>query len=541
MAARGQRTGRPHLWYEPVVVRDSGPDVQALVSDGERGVFDLLPGGIVQVSSDGKILYANTEAKRVLGLSYDALTSRYVEDWTSETLREDGSLCPPSEYPVSQALQTGTAAGPTVVGVRRPEGSVAWAVFRAFPIRDATGGQTGALVSFVDISDRKRAETERERLMGEILHAQRLETVGQLAGGIAHDFNNLLQVILGNLELVPEGMRGSEGVQEIRQAALAAADLTRQLLAFGRRQPIQPTAFDVNGVVEATTRMLRRTMGADFEIEVRPEAPEAGVLADQGQIEQVLVNLCVNARDAMPEGGIIDVHTESRHVEGAEATTLGLTIGDYVLIHVRDHGMGIPRENLDRVFEPFFTTKPVGAGTGLGLAVVHGIVRKHGGAIRVQSSDVVGTAFSVYLPRHDGTPPPVEEPETLEPASGTETLLLVEDEAMIRKLNRRVLERAGYRVLEASNGVEALSVYRDHADDIDLMILDVVMPRMGGYEFYDRIASTRGARPVLYTSGNARRGGASGERTPMLAKPYKEAQLLEMVRAALDGAHRAAR
>jgi signal transduction histidine kinase len=355
---------------------------------------------------------------------------------------------------------------------------------------------------------RRRKETEEalRRTEEQLRHVQKMEAIGRLAGGVAHDFNNLLTAILGYSELVlsemPADGVGRPDIEEIRNAGQRAAGLTRQLLAFSRQQVLEPRVVRLNDVVANVEKLLRRVIGEDVALRVDLDPELQPVRVDPGQIEQVLINLAVNARDAMPSGGHLSVQTFSRLLaQPLLVQDVVLPPGSYAFVAVTDTGTGMPPEIVARIFEPFFTTKEPGKGTGLGLSTVYGIVRQTGGAIIVDSRPGRGTEFGIYLPCADAA---LEvEPEIQPPASvgGSETVLVVDDEPGIRALVRRALEPRGYRVLQAADGVEAFSILRQYAGAIHLLITDIVMPAMGGRELVTRLSEVRDGIPVLFLSG----------------------------------------
>ena len=388
-----------------------------------------------------------------------------------------------------------------------------------------------------------RDASGRKALEEQLRQAQRLEAVGRLAGGIAHDFNNILTVIDGYNDMLlysldPDDARRYDAI-EVKRAAERAARLTRQLLAFSRRQVLQPQVLTLNDVVRELQSLLRRTIGEDVSLETALCEDACRVKADRGQLEQVLMNFAVNARDAMPQGGRLTVETACVTLAGLLAETLELPPGEYVELTVRDTGVGMDEETRAQVFEPFFTTKASGEGSGLGLATAYGIVRQSGGQICVQSEPGLGAAFRVLLP----AAPPGEEPapERLErdcPESGSETLLLVEDEASVRRLVRLTLERGGYRVLEAAGGDEALQLAAAFAEPIHLLVTDVVMPGMNGRALAEQLASARPDTRILFMSGYPDdaivRHGISEADVSFLQKPFSPDDLAEKVRKVLD-------
>jgi two-component system, cell cycle sensor histidine kinase and response regulator CckA len=406
------------------------------------------------------------------------------------------------------------------------------------PIHDAVGNITG----FVAV---KRDITERANLENQLLQAQKLESVGRLAGGVAHDFNNLLTVINGYGDLLLRRLKEDDplrdSVAEICHAGARAADLTRQLLAFSRKQLIEPHLVDINRLIAQNRDMLQRLVGEDIEIETCLNESLGGVMADPGQILQVVMNLVVNARDAMAKGGRLAIETGNVDVDlGIAAAHPGLVPGEYVRLTVSDTGTGIEKENLERIFDPFFTTKGEGEGTGLGLATSYGIVRQSGGSIGVRSDPGSGTAFDIYLPRTDAVTADAARPVSSTPLPGSETLLVVEDQESVRKLTVTALKRFGYRVLEAPGGAEALLLAQQYADPIHLMVTDVVMPRMTGRELAERMKELRPDMRVLYMSGYPQDIIADrGNLEPGLlyiAKPFAPNTLAARVREALEQA-----
>lgn len=389
-----------------------------------------------------------------------------------------------------------------------------------------------------------RDVTERKRLEEQLRQSQRLEAIGQLAGGVAHDFNNLLTVISGYSDLLlrrlPADGPLKSHVTEIKKAGERAAGLTRQLLAFSRKQILQPKVLDLNTVVSDLDKMLRRLIGEDVDLLTKTEAGLGQVKADPGQIEQVVVNLVVNARDAMEHGGKVTIEMSNVTLTGAYAFQHEqCTPGEYVMLAVSDTGSGIDPAIRGRIFEPFFSTKGAGKGTGLGLSTVYGIVRQSGGNIYVYSEVGKGTAFKIYLPRVDQNSDDVATRGRAAPAvGGHETILLVEDEAQVRQIAQQILESLGYHVLTAENGEQALTIAADYAEDIHLMITDVVMPQMGGRELVERLTVLRPNLRVIYMSGYTDdaivRHGLMDERLEFIQKPFTPDALARKIRTALE-------
>jgi PAS domain S-box-containing protein len=503
-----------------------------------RSILETVPGGIVHVRADGAIVRANAEALRVLGLSYDALTQRYTHEFETETIWEDGSRCPADMYPVARALATGEVQPATTIGVRRPDGQTAWAVFRALPLRDElTDEVSGAIVTFLDITERKASEAAREALEVQLRHAQRLDSIGQLAGGIAHDFNNLLQIILGNVELCAAAGDTSQPLADIRSATERASELTEGLLAFARRQPVTRSNVDLGELVRGAQRLLKPLFGKNIHLDYAPGQSTGTISADRNQIEQAFVNLCLNARDAMPEGGTIRVVTERVRVDASFAERHAwATARSYLALRVMDDGPGIRSDHHTRIFEPFFTTKPLGSGTGLGLSVVYGVMQSHGGAVTVDSAPGQGATFTLYFPETTAAWEPIEEPRMSQRPGGQERILVVEDEDMIRRLVVRLLETRGYDVLSAGSGHEALDILSTSPARVELLFVDEVMPGMRGTEFVRQARAIDPGLRALFTTGYeldaAHDESIGGD--PVLYKPYSPEQLLRNLRELLD-------
>ncbi len=393
---------------------------------------------------------------------------------------------------------------------------------------------------------------ERRELESQLLQAQKMEAVGRLAGGVAHDFNNLLTAILGSVELLladtAAAAKGREELEIIREAATRAQDLIRQLLAFSARQVLRPSVLDLNQLVGNVSKMLRRVIGEDVRLATTLATDLGPVRADRGQLEQILVNLAVNARDAMPDGGQLTIATANvEHAVGHQTASPHdhrspppPPPGPYVLLQVTDTGVGMSADVQAHLFEPFFTTKPRGKGTGLGLATVYGIVRQSGGHITVESTPGQGAQFRIYLPRVDAPVDALAGPGAVRaPVTGTETVLLTEDDQLVRLLARTVLVRAGYAVLEAAGGQEALGLAESHSGPIHLLLTDVVMPDMNGRELMHRLAARRPDMKVLYVTGYSDEAvaqhGVLDPGTAFLPKPFTPEALTRKVREVLDG------
>ncbi|MBI5543216.1 MAG: PAS domain-containing protein, partial [Deltaproteobacteria bacterium] len=427
--------------------------------------------------------------------------------------------------------------------LRRKDGSYTFVEDNGGFLYDQGGAPFRMLGAMKDVADRRHSEAERAKLEGQLQQAMKMEAVGRLAGGVAHDFNNLLTGITGNIELALMEMTPAdplaETLREVEKAARSAASLTRQLLAFSRKQLIEPKVININDLMGNLKRMLGRILGEDIELSAVLDPELGAVKVDPGQMEQILVNLAVNARDAMPQGGCLSVRTSDTTLDEEWCAHHPSTRpGDYVKLEVSDTGQGMTDEVKAHLFEPFFTTKPKGRGTGLGLATIYGAVKQSGGTIEVYSEVGRGTTFKIYLPRVAG------KAQKLEPGNrgeelprGNETVLVVEDEAWVRDLAARALKRLGYQVLQAANGSEAFVLASGHSGPIHLLMTDIVMPGINGRQLAERLKPLRPDMNVLYCSGYTEdvivHHGAVEEGLHFLAKPYTPQSLARKVREVL--------
>jgi two-component system, cell cycle sensor histidine kinase and response regulator CckA len=491
--------------------------------------MEVLPFGVWLLDPHGRVVLTNAASQALWGKPTEAAEALAAARacWAST-----GELLRLEDWAGWRAILRGETVLGQEILVDAVDGARKTIRSSAVPMRGAEGELIGGVVISEDVTD-ERAREQAERQQSEQLQqTQRMEAVGRLAGGIAHDFNNLLTGILSYSDLILQELRPSdplrEDVEQIRDAAQRAAGLTRQLLAFSRRQLLNPRVVSLNLTVTELEPMFRRLLGPEVTLETRLDPELGNIVVDPGQLEQVLLNLILNARDAMRAGGQVSLTTMNAELNG-EA---------YVAIRVSDTGVGMEEEIQPRIFEPFFTTKHTGAGRGLGLSTVYGIVEQSGGRISVESVPGQGATFTIYFPRHWGMEPAIGTATQQMPQVGTETLLLVEDEAAVRSSVRRLLEWHGYTVLEARNGAEALRVYEAHAEDIDLVLTDVVMPEMGGHELIERLRQRHPELRVLFMSGYAERAltndGSIPAGTGYLEKPFTVETLMRRLREVLD-------
>ncbi|MFI5299358.1 MAG: PAS domain S-box protein, partial [Polyangiales bacterium] len=500
---------------------------QALRASEERYrmLVDNLEDVIYSSDTDDRITFVNQACRR-FGYEPEDIIGRLRDDF----IHPDDL----ARVLANRRLATSTLAQPPI------ECRVFDAEGRVHPIRKTSrplvidGRVVGSIGVLVDLTAIR--ETEEQLRV-----AQKMEAVGRLAGGVAHDFNNLLAVILSYAELASEGLRGEDPLRgdldEIMAAGTRAVGLTRQLLAFSRQQVLRPEVLDLDEVVGKLANMLGRMIGEDVELTVPAATGLFTTKADRGQLEQVLMNLAVNARDAMPNGGRLAITSANVLVEGARAAKLQVAPGAYVEVQVSDTGVGMSESTLARIFEPFFTTKEVGKGTGLGLSTVYGIVRQSGGGVDVESALGRGSTFRIYLPRHaDDHPAPSTNEAKVSTLRGDELVLVVEDESALRNVVRRTLVSAGYRVLVAANAGEALLLCEKHGSDIALVLTDVVMPGMSGRELAERLGQVCPTAKVLFMSGYSDESIARHRvlGPALLRKPFDRTELASRVREAID-------
>jgi two-component system, cell cycle sensor histidine kinase and response regulator CckA len=509
-------------------------DLLDIFHKSEKLVAALLESasqGIISIDRTGRIVLANQRAEQMFGYTREELMGARVELLLPDSKRATHSRDRDDFFARPRARPMGI--GMDLSG-RRKDGT-------EFPLEVSLSYvevEEGVFaIAFVsDISQRKQLEEQ-------LLHAQKMEAVGRLAGGVAHDFNNMLTVISGYNRMILDELSTLDPLrgyaEEVLKASDRAAALTNQLLAFSRRQIMQPRVVSVNAIMAQTQRMLQRLIGEDVEL-VLGLAPGAGnIKADPGHVEQAIVNLAVNARDAMPLGGRLTIETANVTLDENYAKThMGVTPGEFVMIAVSDTGHGMDGETRRRIFEPFFTTKEKGKGTGLGLATVYGMIKQTGGDIWVYSEPGRGTTFKLYFPRVTG-----QAPEPLETSSdelkqvGGETILVVEDERSVRELTVKILKQLGYSILTASSGAEALDISASHTGTIDLLLTDVVMPNMSGRQLADQLSQTRPDTKVLFLSGYTENTvvhhGVLDPGVDFLPKPFSRETLAKKLRTML--------
>ena len=491
------------------------------------------PVGIVNCDLDGRFLDFNEAFSAILGYGADELLGMSFQDVT-----HPGDVDRWKPVWVELLGGEGKKHEDEKRYVRK-DGTVIMGVVRLGLIGESTGNPHQIVGIMEDV-------TQRRELEHRLFRAERLEVVGRLVGGVAHNFNNLMTIIMGHCVLLQRRLHADDplrrNVEEMRRAGVGATSLTKQLLTFSRRQVLKAEVLNLNAIIEGVLPMVERLIGEDVEVLTMLDPDVASVKSDRGQVEQLVLNLATNARDAMPEGGKLTIETRNVDLDGIlDHRHFQIPSGRYVLLAVSDNGCGMSAEIAARVFDPFFTTKEVGTGTGLGLATAYGTVKQSGGAILVDSERAHGTTFKIYLPRveedvavvtdHPTAPPPL-------PPRGSETLLLVEDEDGVRSLTCDVLKDQGYTVLEAPNGMEALQICERHDGDIDLMLTDVVMPQMNGRALVERAASVRPGMKVIYMSGYTGEAiahhGVLDVGVPFLQKPFSPDDLANMIRGVLN-------
>jgi two-component system, cell cycle sensor histidine kinase and response regulator CckA len=511
---------------------------QALIETHEQlaATLNALPDLLFEVDADGRIYDFRAPAPQLLFTTPDVFLGKTMADLLP---LEVGHVV---QQALAEARSTGRHRGATYP--LEVPAELCWFELSIAAKGDSHASPPRFLMLVRDITERRRTEAERDRLQAQLTQAQKMEAVGQLAGGVAHDFNNILAAIMlevGALTHEPGlGLRIKDALEGVQLEAQRAANLTRQLLIFSRRSVIQTTAIDLNALVEDFLRLLRRLLGERVEVRFQATQPFPTVEADGGMLEQVLLNLCVNARDAMPDGGCIAIRTAVLELdEPAAKARPHARPGRFAELSVMDAGCGMDAATRDHIFEPFFTTKPPGKGTGLGLSTVYGIVAQHNGWIEVESEVNRGTTFRVLLPLSTLAPLPALNHTPPPALTGHETVLLVEDERNLRRTAAQGLRLSGYRVLEAGDGPEALAIWRQHHPEISAVLTDLVLP--GGMSGLDLAVEVRKQKPdvsLIISSGYSPEystlAGDPPERVLYLPKPYTVDQLWKLVRTSLD-------
>ncbi len=499
--------------------------------------LNSIADAVIATDKNGRVVFINPVAARLTGWQQEEARGR-DEDEIFNII--DGASRAVIESPVRKVLKERAISTLTsnkiLISKDRRETPIGDS---AAPLLDENGEMIGVVMVFRDITEQKLAQETLRAKEEQLRQMQKMEAVGRLAGGIAHDFNNMLTAILGYSSLLEIDAGGNEfllsSVREIKKAGERSASLTQQLLAFSRKQMLQPKVFDLNTVVADMDKMLRRLFGENIELVTVPDSSPCTVKADPGQIGQVIMNLAINAKHAMPKGGKLFVKTQKSDIEEGQEAAPSVAAGRYVVLVVADTGCGMDEETKAHIFEPFFTTKDIGMGTGLGLATVYGIIKQSGGDITFSSQLGVGTTFNIFLPTaREASVAQFDQDDLLYLPRGTETVLLVEDEAAVRDLEHLILSEQGYRVLTATNGEEALRVASQHEGHIDLLLTDVVMPQMGGTELAERLRRLRPDLKILFTSGYTEdaifQNAGPDPEMAFIPKPFQPSEFARKVR-----------
>jgi PAS domain S-box-containing protein len=503
-----------------------------------RGLFESLVDGVAESDLEGTIISCNRAYQEMTGHTEAELKKLKYQDLTPAKWREV------DKAHIEQAMQRGYSDQYEKERLRR-DGTTFPISMRIWLKRNSKGEPVGFWGIIRDISERVRAQEERDKLQNQLYQAQKMESIGRLAGGVAHDLNNLLSPILGYGEMLLDDTAPSdprrEPLEEVVSAGKRAQTLVRQLLAFSRKQPLQFQAVDMNRLIGDFKKLLRRTVREDIRIRTKLSRSIPQVKGDIGQIEQVIMNLAVNAQDAMPEGGTLTLETSAVELDAAYAgRKKGVTPGAYVRVAISDTGTGMDDETLEHLFEPFFTTKETGKGTGLGLSTAYGIIKQHGGNIWAYSEPGLGTTIKLYLPVPEADfESEASLPQAAKNTKGSEVLLLVEDDRQVRNLSSVILQRQGYKVLPAPNGKEALCLLEEHKDRIDLLLTDVIMPDMNGKELFEKVSALHPGVRVLYMSGYTddviAHHGVIDAGVNFIEKPFTVKALAAKVREVLEG------
>ena len=502
--------------------------------EGWDQLYESMTDGFGYTDMHGRFVESNESYRQMIGYSEEELARMTYRDFTPEKWHAF------EQETVIRQLLAHDASEVYEKEYRHKDGRIFPVELRAFLVRDERGRAEGMWAIVRDLTERKRAEKQQKLLEEQLHQAQKMESIGRLAGGVAHDYNNMLSVILGYTQMAlgktEPGSPLQGDLQEILDAAKRSADITRQLLAFARKQAIVPQVLDLNDTVGGMLNMLRRLIGEDINLAWRPGVSLAPIKIDPSQFDQLLANLCINGRDAISGVGSIVIETAEETLDETFcALHAGLTPGRYVLLSVSDTGCGIDKENLDRIFEPFFTTKDREKGTGLGLAMVYGIVRQNNGCIGVESEPGRGTVFRIHLPRHDEPVARIDENRRRLRTGRGETVLIVEDEPAILRMTCRVLENSGYKVVTATTPAEAIDLVEREGGAIRLVITDVVMPEMNGRDLVQQLLHRAPQLKYLFMSGYTAGVVAPGEGIDFIQKPFSAEDLTTKVWEVLAG------
>jgi two-component system NtrC family sensor kinase len=498
-----------------------------------QNILESVGEGFIVIGKDFRILSANRAFCDFVKMPVEEIIGKHcyeISHHIKKPCYEAGEECP-----VNTTFQTGKPH--TIIHTHYDkEGKPSFTETRSYAMKDESGEVLSVIETINDITEKKRLESQ-------LRHAQKMEAVGHLAGGVAHDFNNILTAITGYGNLLKMKTKEDDparyNIDQILASVERGANLTQSLLAFSRKQIMNPRPINFNTIVESVLRLLKRLIGEDIELTTKLTKEDVTVMADSGQIEQILMNLATNARDAMPDGGTLTIETERQELDKEYVASHGFGVpGSYILISIADSGMGMDEETRSKIFEPFFTTKEVGKGTGLGLAMIYGIIKQHMGYINVYSEPEEGTIFRIYLPLIEKEVEKVTHTEAAPSVGGTETILLAEDDDAARNLTKTVLEQFGYTVIEAKNGEEAIERFSENKDRIQLLVLDVIMPKKSGPDSYEAIRKTTPNAKAIFISGYTAdiilKKGVDKERLNFVSKPFSPQDILKKIREVLD-------
>lgn len=516
---------------------------QRLIAEQERLSVTLqsIGDGVIATDTGSNIVLVNHVAERLTGWSQEQALGKQLQQVFCLIEGDERSTI---ENPLKAVLDKGQSVELSDrVRLVSLNGSEQLVTVNGAPIIDRKGKLAGMVLVIRDITEKTEMEAERKKLEGQLIQSQKMESIGQLAGGIAHDFNNILTAITGYGEMLRMKVAHDDKLvsyaDQLLSSAVRAANLTRSLLAFSRKQSIELKSADINSIIIDVQKLLCRLIGEDISFTARTTDTPLMAMVDAGQIEQIMMNLATNARDAMPEGGELSIETDEVYIDELYSHSIpNGKPGRYAMITVSDNGGGMDKETCAHVFEPFFTTKNVGKGTGLGLSIVYGIVRQHNGFVTVYSEIGQGTSFRIYIPISDETSLEKLHEIDVEAKPGTETILLVEDDNDVRGILALTLHMAGYTVIEATCGTEAVTLFDGHHDSIDLILMDVIMPNMNGKEAYNRISERYPAVPIIFMSGYTAdiilHKGLVDDGINFIHKPISKQQLLKKIRDVLD-------